>query len=105
MFQIPAPAGSLKKNRFEFKLGDESVSLPKLEFLPVDADDYLDKMEGGRNVSNRTYIHGLVEAVDAEVGEKFRALRLTRDQTNAFYEAWQNSSKVTTGESSASAST
>lgn len=104
MFQIPTPAGHLKKNRFEFKLGDETASLPKLEFLPPEGDDYLDEV-ADRGMSNRTFILGFVDAVSPEVGAKLRALKLSRDQVNAFYEGWKNSSKVTPGESKASVST
>ncbi len=100
-FQIPADAGHLKKNRFEFKLGDETVSLPKLEFVPADADEYLNDAVG-KGMPQREFVLGFVASIDAEIAQKMRDQKLTRFQVDALYEAWVAASKVDTGESSAS---
>jgi hypothetical protein len=102
-FQIPAPAGHLPKNRFEFQLPGEKEkrSIPKLDYLPIEADEYLRGIEN-RMLPQREYILGLVEATDAEIGKLLRDERLTRDQVNAFYDAWRAASKVSEGESSGS---
>lgn len=102
VFEIPSPAGDLKENRFEFKLGTKTVSLPKMEFLPPDGEDFIDSA-ATKPMSNRTYFLGLVEAIDPEIGKALRAKRLHRDQIIALHEAWKDSSKVDEGESSASA--
>lgn len=107
VFEIPSPAGHLKINRFEFKLGGKTVSLPKMEFLPPEGEDFIDKA-AVKPMSNRDYFLGLVDAIgeaaeeDAEIGKKLRAMRLHRDQLVALHNAWKDSSKVDEGESSAS---
>lgn len=103
VFQIPAAAGHLKKNRFEFALGEETLSLPKLEFVPSESDDYLADV-AIRALPQKEFILGFIEATDAEVGKKVREARLSRDQVDALYTAWGKASKISVGESSASES-
>lgn len=106
VFHVPAPAGDQPQNRFEFVLGPESLgaeilSLPKLEFVPPEADDYL-RDAAGKSLPRRDFILGFIEACDPEVGKKVRDARLHRHQIDALYEEWGNVSKVDEGESSAS---
>ncbi|MGW6121506.1 hypothetical protein ACWFRF_20860 [Nocardia sp. NPDC055165] len=107
VFEIPPPAGQLKINRFEFKLGAKTVSLPKLEFLPPEGEEFIDKA-AITPMSNRDYFLGLVDAIgeaeaeDAAIGKTLRRMRLHRDQLTALHTAWKDSSKVDEGESSAS---
>lgn len=99
VFKIPAPAGHLKKNRFEFDLEGETLSLPKMEYVPSEADDWLRDMIGKR-LQTREYVIGFATACDAAVGGKLAQAKFSRDQWDAFYTAWQEASKVTEGESS-----
>lgn len=101
VFQIPAPAGNLKKNRFEFDLGGETLSLPKIEFVPAEADDYLSEVSG-KALPQKEFILGFIEATDPEVGKKVREARMSRDQVDALYTAWGKASKVDAEKSSAS---
>ncbi|MBF6133512.1 hypothetical protein IU501_10925 [Nocardia otitidiscaviarum] len=99
VFEIPSPAGKLKRNRFEFKLGGEIRSLPKIDYVPAEADDYLKAMRG-KSVAQREFVLGFIGACDPEIEAKMRELKLTRDQVDALYEAWGKASRVTAGESS-----
>lgn len=92
-----ASAGDLPQNRFEFTIGDEVVSLPKLEFLPYEADEYLNELNG--RITQRNFILGLIDATDEEVGAKYRASRPARDQVIDLYGEWEGSSEVTVGKS------
>ncbi|MGH8964648.1 MAG: hypothetical protein ACRDXB_04865 [Actinomycetes bacterium] len=99
VFKVPPPAGKLKKNRFEFDLDGETQSVPKLEFLSAESEDLL-KSDDTVRLMKTEYIMRLIEAESPEAGAKVRAARLSRDQLDALYQAWSDSSRVTTGESS-----
>lgn len=101
VFQVPAPAGHLKKNRFEFDLSGETLSLPKIEFVPPESDEYL-KEVAGQSLPQKEFILGFIEATDPGVGKKVREARLHRDQIDALYTAWGKSSRVDAEKSSAS---
>ncbi|MBF6363213.1 hypothetical protein IU447_24150 [Nocardia farcinica] len=101
VYQIPAPAGHLKKNRFEFKLGDEILSLPKLEFVPPEADEFLAAVDT-TTLTQTEFILGFIGSVDPDIEKKLREARLSRDQLNDLYGAWGRASRVGAGESSAS---
>lgn len=106
VFKIPAAAGHLKKNRFEFQLpNDDAVySLPKLEFCPSEGEDYI-KESSGKSQTNRDFVFGLVDVLDPELGAKLRASGLSRDQVSAFYETWLQAGRIKDpGESSGSES-
>lgn len=103
VFKVPAPAGHLKKNRFEFQLGDETLSIPKMEFFTIEAEEWAMKAATDPTILRRAYIIGLFAACDPEVGEKIEAARLTRDQLGALYDAWGEASKVDPEKSSRSA--
>ncbi|MGW3545897.1 hypothetical protein ACWDNI_35895 [Nocardia niigatensis] len=85
-----------------FKLGDETLDLPKVQYLPAEAEDYIAEVTG-KNLSIAAYTLGLMEATDPEVGAKVRAARLARDQVEDLLVAWREASSVTEGESSDSA--
>lgn len=102
VFKVPAPAGHLKKNRFHFELGGEILSLPKMEFVPPDADDFLKDMSP--DLTRKDFVLGFIEACDPEVGKKVHEARLHRDQVYALQDAWIAASKLNPGESSASES-
>lgn len=101
VFKIPAPAARLKKNQFIFELDGTTESLPKMEFMTPEGEDYLAEI-ADKSMQSRDYILGLVEAIDPDLGKRLREARLARDQLKAFYDAWLESSKVDPGESSAS---
>lgn len=95
-FKIPAAGGTLKKNRFEFELEDETLSLPKVEYAPASADKFI--RDRDQNMTNTEFILAFIESVDAEVGKKVRAAELARDQVSALQKAWLDASEVTPGE-------
>ncbi|AHH22107.1 hypothetical protein NONO_c73510 [Nocardia nova SH22a] len=100
-FRIPEPKGHLKKNRFEFELGGEVLSLPKMEYIPASGDEFLTSV-AGQSLPFVGYLLGFIDAIDAETGAKVRAAHLDRDQLDALHTAWKGSSKVDEGESSGS---
>ena len=91
-FQIPASKRSIKQNRFEFKVGNKTHSIPLLKFLPVRAAELF---ENGKNLA------GLIAAADEDATRE--VIRdLDGEQLEALIEAWQEASGVEVGESSAS---
>lgn len=93
-FSVPESKRSIKQNRFEFKVGTKSYSIPKLNYLPVES---MESFEG----DNPTPIRGLLAACDNDAAKD--ALRkLDGEQIEALMNAWQEASGVTVGESSAS---
>jgi hypothetical protein len=98
-FKIPDSKAHLKRNRFEFELGGEVLSLPKLDYTPAAGDEYLATV-AKQSLPFAAYVLGFMEAVDPEVGAKVRAAKLDRDQLEALHSAWRGSSKVDEGESS-----
>lgn len=103
VFEFPAAAGHLKKNRFHFKLNGKDESLPKLEFVPPETEEYLAAPETANRI-RREFILGFIGSIDADLEQRVRDARFARDQLEAFYDAWIASSKVGEGESSASES-
>ncbi|WP_040815049.1 hypothetical protein [Nocardia concava] len=99
VFQVPESKANLKKNRFEFKVAGEVLSLPKMDYMPSEVDDYLVSIQG-TNLSITAYLLGIITACDPEVAERIRAARLNRDQIQSLLDAWREASKVTEGESS-----
>lgn len=98
-FKVPESKAHLKRNRFEFELGGEVLSLPKLDYTPASGDEYL-ATAASRSLPFAGYVLGFMEACDPEVGAKVRAAKLNRDQLEALHTAWKGSSKVDEGESS-----
>lgn len=103
VFKIPASSGHLKKNQFEFEFDGVTLSLPKIEYVPAEADEFAAE-NGGREMNYREFILRFTGACDPAIEKKMRAAKLDREQVSAFYRAWLASSKVTPGESSASES-
>lgn len=99
VYKVTSGAGALKKNRFEFTLGEETLSLPRQEFMPADGEDYITEHAQRPEMSRRSYILGLIAAVDPAVGEKVDAARLGRDELSGLFEAWLESSAVDPGKS------
>ena len=95
-FKVPAPVGHLKKNRFEFELGEETLSLPKLDYVPSSADEWMRDRDKG--LTRTEFLLTFIDQVDAEVGAKIRAAKLTRDQIDALQQGWIDASEVTLGE-------
>lgn len=103
VYKIAPTGANLKKNRFEFDLGGETLSLPKIEYVPAEADEFTATPEA-RELTRREFVLQFAGACDPDVEKKLREAGLHRDQVNGFYEAWLAASKVTPGESSASES-
>ncbi|WP_342800971.1 hypothetical protein [Nocardia sp. No.11] len=105
VFNVPARAGDLKKNRFEFKIpgSTEVLSLPFQEFMPAEGEEYIDENVRDPKLSRRQYILGLMAAIDPAVGEKVAAAALDRKQLGDLFDAWLAASAVDPGKSSRSA--
>lgn len=101
VFKVPAAAGHLKKNRFEFEFDGKVESLPKLDYVPPEGDDYIAELNG-KALPTREYVLGFIEAIDPDLGKRMRDARMARDQVAALYDAWRAASKVDEGESSGS---
>lgn len=104
-FQIPEPGGNLPVNRFEFIHKGKTYSIPKVEYLSEEATDYLEGMSTGRitGVGLAEYIRTLFAKAEPKL-PKTALTGLSRDQIVALRDGWYESSRVTTGESSASES-
>lgn len=101
VFSIPTRAGDLKKNRFEFKIpgSTEVLSLPRQEFMPAEAEEFIEEKVRDPKLSRRAYILGLIAAVDPAVGEKVAQARLDRAQLGELFDAWLAASAVDPGKS------
>ncbi len=93
MFVVPEAGGRKPENRFEFQIGKKKASVPKLGFIGGEARHLLDQ--------GREYEGSLAAFDDDEAREFYRGL--SRDQMQAFDEAWIAASKVSPGESQGSA--
>ena len=102
-FQIPEPGGNLPENRFEFTdAKGKTHSLPKLEFLSVEASDYLEGTSTGAipDPGFTAFIRVFMAKAEPKVAAVVKSL--TRDQLVSLRNAWYEASKVDVGESSAS---
>lgn len=88
MFQVPQSKKSIKQNRFEFEIGDRELSVPLLQFAPVEAAELL---EQGKQVAAFLSMCENDAARDAVRG-------LDGEQFGALAEAWQEASNVDAGE-------
>lgn len=102
MFTIPEPAGSIPENRFDFEHKSKSYSMPKIEFLSADAMKYLEAVNVGTlpDPGFSEFIRTFMTKAEPKV--KTAVEGLARDQLVALRDAWYESSRVDTGESSAS---
>lgn len=92
MFEVPASKRSIKQNRFEFKVGGATHSIPLLKFLPASAAE---SFEAGKQIT------AVIAGCDSDDAKD--AIRsLDGDQLEAFMNAWAEASGVSPGESSAS---
>lgn len=98
-YVVPASAGVKAENRFEFTIGDETFSVPFLQYLNAEAVEYLESPDRNR-IGEITFIRRLITLADEKAGAAVRPL--ARDQVKGLSEAWAKASEVTEGESSAS---
>ncbi|MFI9507573.1 hypothetical protein [Nocardia sp. NPDC052566] len=102
-FQIPEPGGDDPANRFEFlDRKGKTHSMPKLEFLPAGASEYLEGVNSGTIPDPG--LTSFLKAFMAKAEPKIAAVvdGLSRDQLAALRDEWNRVSRVTEGESSAS---
>lgn len=95
-FKVPESKASKGQDKFPFEIGGQSFTIRKAKFLSVgDAE----KLENPESVS---VVLDLFGKAGTKAGDAVRAL--DQEQFGALVEAWQADSKVSLGESSASAS-
>ena len=92
MYEVPKSRSSLKKNRFEFRIGDDTYSVPLLKFLKPSIAFALD------GASSTAAVQALFDEYLPEAFGKFE----DGEQLEAFMSAWQEASGIEAGESSAS---
>lgn len=98
MFVVPKAEGAKKENRFDFKIGTKSYSVPFIQYLGGLASAYAeDNMAIKSEISLMRELM-IIECPDAE--DAIRALSV--DQCKALSDAWNEASTGSAGESSAS---
>jgi hypothetical protein len=112
-FQVPVSKASIEQNQFNLELPTgEKYTLPKMQYLNADIRQRMARIgadlktvldEGG--TPTPTQAAELAE-VQRELLEKYAPgiyKLVSDDQVQAIFEAWQEASSITVGESSASA--
>lgn len=98
MFVVPKAEGSKKENRFDFKIGTKSYSLPFIQYLGGLAAAYAEE-----NMAIKSEVSLMRELVIIECPDSEDAVRaLSVDQCKALADAWNEASTGSVGESSAS---
>lgn len=111
VYEVPPSKASIKQNRFEFKFrgNKKTYSLPKLQFLTPKLQSRLmaavkDIPDGEEPTREQgAVIYDLQLAIFEHYIPDFLDLVDGQDQITALFEAWQGASKISLGESSASA--
>lgn len=104
VFQIPEPGGNKPENRFEFEYKGKTYSVPKPDYLPADAAQYIEDVSVGKVADPLSvYVKTLFTKAEPKL-PKTLFQGMSRDQFTALRDAWYESGRVTVGESSASAS-
>jgi hypothetical protein len=96
VYEVPASKASIRQNKFEFKIGGKSYTVPKFAYLPVSVAEILENTPDDA-VGPYLDIFG---TKDTPVGKAVRTL--DKDQLVGLIQAWQGDSDVTAGESEAS---
>lgn len=91
-FTVPQSKKSIKQNRFEFTIGDETFEIPLLQFAPLEAAE---AFENDRPVT------GILATCDTDAARE-AVRKLDGAQLEALMQEWQKASEVTQGESPAS---
>jgi len=86
----------LKQNVFEFKIGTETYTVPKFEYLPVGVLEVIESTAADA-IGPFLDVFG---AKDSAVGKAVRGL--DKEQLLALIKAWQADSDITAGESEGS---
>lgn len=95
VYQVPASKASIKQNKFEFKVGTTTHSLPKFKFLPLSVIETIE----GSDESVTAYLSIFGEK-GTPVGDAIRSL--DTDQFTNLIKAWRDDSGIEPGESVAS---
>lgn len=94
-FEVPESKASLDQNRFKFKIGARSYTVPKAKFMSIE-DSFAIEMGDGE---------ALLNFFGREGSSQGKAIRgLDREQWDALLEAWKQDSGIGVGESEASSS-
>lgn len=95
VFAVPAPAGSLPKNRFHFRMPDGAKhSVPQLQYVSGAGAEFIDQaVEDGADEVR--LCRGLMAIEDAAAGEAVRTL--ANDQVLELSRAWIAAGSVTPG--------
>ncbi|WPM94263.1 tail assembly chaperone [Arthrobacter phage Marchesin] len=113
-FEVPASKASIKQNQFEFKVPGERKArvLPALKYLPIGWRNKLAAAAGpiqaakdaGQEIAREDLAR--LGALQLELLEKYSPGLtdvLDEEQLGALLSAWEGASRVTVGESGASA--
>jgi hypothetical protein len=114
VFEVPASQASLKQNVFEFKVPGErkSRTLPLLKFTPIGYRDKLAKLAGPIQAAQKAGRDPEVDDLRALGSLQLEMLEryspgitdvMDDDQLAALLKAWQEASRISVGESRASA--
>lgn len=97
VYEVPASKASIKQNRFEFKVGQKTYSLPKMQYLSLNQMALMQTIDESASVE--TIVHAFV-SVDSAAGKAIGAL--DQEQVKGLFAAWQAESNISVGESLAS---
>ncbi|AXN53465.1 tail assembly chaperone [Gordonia phage Fryberger] len=94
IFTVPASQSTKKENQFKFKLGAKTFTIPKMQYLPGDAIDFID--EKAKEVAlewllmRHLFMYLVPLAQDQIRG-------MSRDQIDALTKAWDEASTTDVG--------
>jgi hypothetical protein len=104
IYQVPASAATKKENRFEFRMpgSRKAYSLPLLQYIPPKLALDLPKIDESDPSSLIEFMGKFLHRISPSMD----ILDLFEDQQQFmdFFQAWQDASTVSVGESQASAS-
>lgn len=97
MYEVPVSKASIKQNKFEFKSGAKTYSLPKLQYLS------LNQMAPFESIGDQSTTSEIVDAFKPISAEVARVVGgFDTEQFRDFFAAWRDASDVAVGESKAS---
>lgn len=99
VFVVPASEGDKPENRFSFKIGRKTYTVPFIQYLSGPGSEYIDSV-AVNPVPETTMVRRvlLIECPAAEDEIK----SLANDQIMSLFKGWTETSSATVGESSAS---
>ncbi|QGJ92008.1 tail assembly chaperone [Gordonia phage Keelan] len=99
VFVVPASKSTAAENQFKFKLGTKTFTIPKMQYLPGDAIDFMDQ-KAKEVALEWLLMRHLFMFLVPKAEDQIRSM--SRDQIDALSKAWDDASTADLGESSAS---